>query len=105
MKSNQHKFSLFLVLGLAVGAFAPATFAQEPAQLGKHDTALESLRAGAVNESGLALAVTERESLVTAAAAAPILETLRATDLDLSNHELEVILVTVAVVLILVVVL
>jgi len=96
-------FILCLALGSAAAITAPSALAQEPARLGTHDAALESLRAGAVDTSSVALASPEREGLV--AASAPILESLRAADMDFSDHEVTVILVTVAVVLLLVVVL
>ncbi len=94
-----------LAVSLVVSLTSSAASAQEPARQGANDSALESLRAGAVNDSGLVLAATDRDVLAAAAAAAPVLETLRATDMNFSDHELEIILVTVAVVVLLVVLL
>jgi len=102
MKNILRNGIFLAALGFAAMATSSAAFAQEPAQQGARDTTLESLRAGAVNDSALVLATTEREAM--ASAAAPVLETLRATDIDFSDHEMEIILVTVAIVLLIVII-
>lgn len=103
MNSIARNFTFLLVLGCAGALAAPLAVAQEPAQQGARPVALESLRAGAVSDAGLVLASTDREVL--AAASAPILETLRATNMDFSDHETEIILVTALVVVLIVVLL
>lgn len=105
MKNILRNTITVLALGLAATLTAASAPAQQSASTGGRDAALESLRAGAVNDSAVVLVATERESLASAAASATMLEALRADDLDLSHHELEIILITAAVVLILVVIL
>jgi hypothetical protein len=98
MKNFFHKSFSVLALGLAASLSASVAVAQEPARQGVQDSALESLRAGAVSDT--VLVSTEREVLVSASA--PILETLRAEGIDFSDNEVQVILVTLAVVLLVV---
>jgi len=101
MNNYTRNFILSITLVSTFAFAAPTAQAQEPARQGAQDVALESLRAGAVSDAGLVLAATERE--VMASATAPIHETLRAVDMDFSDHEITVILVTIAVVLLIVV--
>lgn len=100
MNNLTRNFIFLITLGSAAAFSAPVALAQEPAQSGAQDVALESLRAGAVSDVGMTLVSTEREGMV--AASAPVLETLRAADLDFSDNEIQVILVTLAVVLLVV---
>ena len=85
-------FSLFL--------FSPTAAAQEPAP--QPAPALEDLRAGA---ESAAPAPNQAERAAFAAAFAPAHEHLRAADVHLSDHETEIILVTAAVVILLVILL
>lgn len=77
--------------------------AQEPAQsapaVRTADTPLEGMRAGAAPAAAAPLRAEERAALD--AAAAPELESLRATDLGLNDREVRLILITAGAVLLL----
>lgn len=90
------------LLGLGFGLAAPA-MAQEPARAAADCTTLETLRAGATSAAGRSYAADERAIL--AAASAPTLEVLRATDVSLDDGELRLILITAAVVVVLIILL
>ena len=103
MKSNIHKTFLGCSIGLAALLATPALAAQDPVRPLGNDSVLESMRAGAVDESARPLVSAERADL--AAAFSPMLEELRATDRDFSDNEVQLIVVTAAVVVLLIVLL
>lgn len=103
MKSFIHKTFLGCSIGLAALLATPALAAQDPVRPVAQDTVLESMRAGAVDESARVLVSAERADL--AEAFSPMLEELRATDRDFSDNEVKLIIVAGAVLVLLVVLL
>jgi hypothetical protein len=103
MKSILHKTLLGCSIGLAALLATPTLAAQDTVRPLGSDPVLESMRAGAVDESARVLVPTERADL--AAAFSPMLEDLRATDRDFSDNEVKLIIVAGAVLVLLVVLL
>jgi len=91
--------STVLALSLATAATALDVSASDRAALAKPDASLSGLRAGK-SDGPAAVAATEREALLRAAAASPQLETLRAGDHD----DMTVVAVVLAVVLLIIII-